>query len=440
MRQRSNTEFFAGLNERFQTRIYRLGSDVARVDSPDRIAPVEPATHIAQGLEQLAKDTEDLPIGAIILLSDGSQNSVDLGGDAIGADALQALRNRRLPVHTVGFGNPEHAHDVEMEDVSVAASAVANARVAATVTLTQHGYAGRKAMLAVRDGDKAIAEREITLEPDGRLQSESVLLFPLAARVPRASPSPLSRLEGEESLANNAMTWRPVLVSDAKRRILYNIEGEPRWEYKFIRRAEDDDLTVQIVSMMRTSENKVYRQGISDPGELAAGFPVRAEDLFRYSGIIIGSVAADYFTPLQQELLREYVDRRGGGILFLGGRFSLSDGGWGASSLNELLPTFLPSGNHNFRRNPATVALTTAGIDLRPSRGCSTTQAEGIPSAGRSLPTWLTTRTPASPKPGATELIETNVGRRQLPLLVTQRYGFGRTAILATMAAPGGGR
>ena len=77
---------------------------------------------------------------------------------------------------------------------------------------------------------------------------------------------------------------------------------------------------MQLVSMLRTSENKIYRQGISDPNELADGFPVRPEDLFGYSGIIIGSVDADYFTPLQQELLREYVDRRGGGILFLGGR------------------------------------------------------------------------------------------------------------------------
>ena len=69
-------------------------------------------------------------------------------------------------------------------------------------------------------------------------------------------------------------------------------------------------------------------------------------------------MTADYFTPLQQELLREYVDRRGGGILFLGGRDSLSDGGWAASSLNDLLPTFLPAGNHNFHRNAATVELT----------------------------------------------------------------------------------
>ena len=70
-----------------------------------------------------------------------------------------------------------------------------------------------------------------------------------------------------------------------------------------------------------------------------------------------------YFTPLQQELLREFVDRRGGGVLFLGGRFALGDGGWGGSSLAELLPTVLPNSRNTFHRDPATVELTAAGSD-----------------------------------------------------------------------------
>jgi uncharacterized membrane protein len=218
-------------------------------------------------------------------------------------------------------------------------------------------------------------------------------------------------------------------VSDAKRRILY-VEGEPRWEYKFIRRAEEDDPTVQLVSMLRTSENKVYRQGIDSANELADGFPVRAEDLFGYAGIIIGSVAADYFTPLQQELLREYVDRRGGGVLFLGGSSSLSDGGWGASSLSELLPTFLPPGNHNFRRNPATVELTAAGADSPITRLLD--DPEKNTERWKKLTYLADYEDPGTPKPGATELVDLHAGRRKLPLLVTQNYGHGRTAVLAT--------
>ena len=103
-------------------------------------------------------------------------------------------------------------------------------------------------------------------------------------------------------------------------------------------------------------------RGSADPSELADGFPTKAEDLFKYQAIIIGSVEAGYFTPVQQELLREFVDKRGGGVLFLGGRFSLSDGGWPASSLTDLFPTFLPSEKGTFHRDGTTVELTAAGI------------------------------------------------------------------------------
>jgi uncharacterized membrane protein len=221
----------------------------------------------------------------------------------------------------------------------------------------------------------------------------------------------------------------PMLVTDAKRRILY-VEGEPRWEFKFIRRAEEGDPTVQFVSMLRTSENKIYRQGISDPSDLADGFPVRPENLFDYAGIIIGSVDADYFTPLQQELLREYVDRRGGGVLFLGGRSSLSDGGWGASSMNDLLPTFLPSGRNNFHRNSATVELTAAGVDSPITRLLDDPAKNA--ERWKKLTYLADYEDAGSPKPGATVLAQTNAGHRKLPLLITQNYGHGRTAIMAT--------
>lgn len=425
----SNLEggLLAGLKKRFQVRVYRLGSGLKQVNGLQEIAPVESATHIGGGLKQLAATTSDLPVGAILLLSDGSENTAGMEGTGIDADALQALRNRRLPVHTVGFGEEEPEHDVEVDDVSVAANAVANARIAATVSLTQHGYTNRQATLAVRDGDKLLAARQITLGAQGQIQTEPLFL-PVGSAGAKNLTFGVEPLAGEENLANNSIT-RPVLISDAKRRVLY-VEGEPRWEYKFIRRAEDDDPTVQLVSMLRTSENKIYRQGINDPSELAAGFPVRPDDLFGYSGIIIGSVAADYFSPLQQELLREYVDRRGGGILFLGGRRSLSDGNWAASSLNDLLPTFLPQGNRNFHRDPATVELTETGVDSPITRI--------LDDPGKNAERWrkLTYladyEDPGTPKPGATVLAQMHSGHRAMPLLVTQNYGHGRTAILAT--------
>ena len=417
----------AGLQKRFQTRVYRLGSKLAQIDKPDTITPADTSTHIGTGLKQLVADTSDLPVGAGVLLSDGAENANGAGAPEISADALEALRDRRLPVHTIGFGREEEQHDVEIEDVSSAPDAVANARVAVTVSLVQHGYRGQKAAITVRDGDKTIAQHEIEFSPDGKVQTEPFFIPAGEAGAKNLNFS-VAPLPGEENTANNAVS-RPLLVKDAKRRILY-IEGEPRWEYKFIRRAEDQDPTVQIVSMLRTSENKIYRQGINNPAELSEGFPVRPEDLFQYSGVIIGSVDADYFTPLQRELMREYVDRRGGGILFLGGRSSLSDGGWAASGLNDVMPTFLPAGNHNFHRNAATVELTRAGADSPITRILD--DPEKNVERWKKLTYLADYEDPGTPKPGATVLADLKSGHRTMPLLVTQNYGHGRSAILAT--------
>lgn len=417
-----------GLNKRFRTRLYTLNGGLNQVESLNGVAPVATATHIGDGLEKLATETSDLPVGAVVLLTDGGENTAGVGsGSSVGLAAMQALRSRRLPVHTVAFGSEKVAHDVELEDVSVAPNAVANARIAATVSFQQHGYTNTRASITVRDGERTVAVHDVTLGANGAIQTEPLFFSAgvAGAKTLRFSVDPLP---GEENRDNNTLT-RPVLVSDSKRRILY-VEGEPRWQFRFLRRAEEDDPSVQIVSMLRTSENKIYRQGINSPDELAEGFPVKAEDLFQYSGIIIGSVDASYFSPLQQELLREYVDRRGGGILFLGGRASLSDGAWGASSLNDLLPTFLPAGRNNFHRNPATVSLTQPGIESPTVRLLEDPQKNA--ERWRKLTYLADYEDPGTPRPGATVLAEMNGGRKRMPLLVTENYGNGRTAILAS--------
>ncbi len=211
-------------------------------------------------------------------------------------------------------------------------------------------------------------------------------------------------------------------VGSEPRRILY-IEGEPRWEYKFIRQAEEDDRMVQIASMVRTSENKIYRQGIADPKELADGFPSRAEDLFAYQGLIIGSVEAGYFTPGQQELIREFVDRRGGGLLLLGGQFALADGGWNASNLTDLLPTTLPTQAGTFHREAdprngtthTTAELAPAGVDSIITRLVDDPAANA--AKWKKLPYLMDYEDPGTPKPGAAVLANmiTPEGRK-LPL------------------------
>ena len=412
----------AGVEKKFQTRLYRLGSGLTRIADLKDLHAGAPATHIGDSLKQLADETSELPIGAIVLLSDGADNA---GG--IDVDTIAALRNRRIPVHTVGFGRERMAHDIEIDDALVAPRALADSRLAAVIRFHQRGYAGKKTRLIVRDGTAVLASREVTLEPDGNLQSET-LLFNVGVAGGKALQYSVDMLPGEENVANNAVT-RLINVDSDKRRVLY-FEGEPRWDYKFIRRAEDDDPVVQLVPMLRTTENKIYRQNIQDPKELADGFPTRPESLFAYHALVIGSVEATYFSPAQRELIREFVDRRGGGLLLLAGRFSLADGGWGVSSLADLLPVVLPAAKNTFHVDPATVELTPAGVDSNITRLVDDPAANA--ERWKKLPYLMDYQEPGVPKPGAAVLADMNIQGRKMPLLVTENYGRGRTAVLAT--------
>src|SRR5438445_707627 len=129
-----------------------------------------PSTRIGDSLKQLSEETSDLPIGAVVLLSDGGDNA---GG--IGADAISALRARHIPVHTVGFGRERAGHDVELDDAVIAPRGLADSRLAAKITFHQRGYAGAKINLTVRDVStgqaKMLASRTINLGPDGNRQT-----------------------------------------------------------------------------------------------------------------------------------------------------------------------------------------------------------------------------------------------------------------------------
>jgi uncharacterized membrane protein len=413
------------LEKKFQVRLYRFGENLERIQKLDQLSAAAPATRIGRSLEQALAEASTLPLGAVVLLSDGSDNS---GG--IDLETIARIRRARVPVHTIGFGRERLSRDIEISDVALPARAMADSRLSAEVTFRQFGCTREKARLVVREGDRLLASREIVLHGEQTPQVES-LMFNAGLAGPRTFQFAIEPLPGEENLKNNQLA-RLVNVTSAKARILY-FDGEPRWEFKFIRRGVEDDRSLEIWSILRTTQNKIYVQpppGVAS-GELKDGFPSRIEDLFAFDGLIIGSTEVGYFTPQQQELMREFVDRRGGGALFLGGRTALADGGWAHSSLADLLPVRIPDAKDTFHRDPATAELTAAGRD---SVICRLEEDSGRNAERwKKMPVLADYQQVGDAKPGALTLLEMSAdGRRHLPLLVTQRYGLGRTAVFAT--------
>ena len=417
-----NNQLLHDLDQRFQVRLYEFGRDAVRIDQARNLAPDDNATRIGDSLKHIASEAGTMPLGAIVLLSDGGDNT---GG--IDRDTISQLRQLRVPVNTVGFGPDHFARDIEIVDVSTPARALPQSRVSARVAIRQHGYGGARVKLVVRENDHPIAQQEISLKPDAD-QSETILFNagPAGAHSFQVGIEPQ---EGEQNKQNNAMV-RLVNVGEKKMRILY-FEGEPRWEFKFIRRAifDYDDPAIELVTAVRTTQNKTYQQG-GAPDELRDGFPPNEEGLFKFDGLIIGSVEASYFTPEQQTWIRDFADRRGGGVLFLAGRFALADGGYAKSPLAEMMPLRI-SAEKTWSRDYATASLTDAGRESVITR--IEDDRDQNAAHWQKMPQIANYAVMGPPKPGAEVLMNVaENGHRPSPLLAIQNYGRGRVAIFAT--------
>jgi uncharacterized membrane protein len=428
-----NGGLLKSLGDRFQVRLYKFGTDAQRIQKSLEIAGTAPATRIGNTLDRVMAESSSLPLGAIVLLTDGADNA---GG--IDLDTVAAIRRQRIPIHTVGLGREHPERDVEVVDALLAARALPQSRLTATVTLQSYGLSGNKARLSVRDAGKVLASQDVALKGDGALQTEAIT-FNVGPAGPKTLEIGVDPVSGEENTLNNKIS-RVVNVQARKPRILY-FDGEPQWEYKFVRRAMDDNPEIVVFSMERTTQNKIYRQPCPaggcadgfkhDEKELEDGFPSKAEDLFAFQGLMLADVEAGYFTPAQQQLIHDFVDRRGGGLLFLGGRASLSDGGYANSSLADLVPTKLPANKGTFHRDFSKVELAAAGreniltrLDDNPERNVQ---------RWKEIPMVADYQEVGEPKPGATTLLSvTPQSRSKMPLLVTEPYGRGRTAVFAT--------
>jgi hypothetical protein len=330
-----NGGLLKALQEKFQVRLYRMSDHAERIEKLEQLTANSTATHIGESLKQVAADASNLPIGAMILLSDGADNN---GG--VDLETLAEIRRQRIPVHTIGLGRETMSRDVEISNVDVAARALPESRLGAIVSFHQHGYTGQKTKITLREGSKVVASQDVTLKGEGTEQVETVLFNAGDAGVKTLEAS-IDALPNEENPRNNRVT-RLVNVDPRKPRILY-MEGEPRWEFKFLRRAVQDDHTLHLYSILRTAPNKLYRQeqldgkqGLTNVEELKDGFPTKIEDLFGFDGIIFVSVYAPYLTKNQQDMVKQFV---------LGRKESL----WTEAGPNhgaDILPTTLPDQEH----------------------------------------------------------------------------------------------
>src|SRR3954447_12307765 len=114
------------LGDKFQVRLYKFGKEPKRIAKTDQVTAAAPASRIGDTLERVLAESSSLPLGAIVLLSDGADNA---GG--IDVQTIAAIRRQRLPIHTIGFGKEHPDRDVEIADAVVPARSLPESKLTA---------------------------------------------------------------------------------------------------------------------------------------------------------------------------------------------------------------------------------------------------------------------------------------------------------------------
>jgi len=425
---------FERLDPYFTLSSFRFDGTIQRLTGPADLTAGGFTSSVGASLRQAAEDLAGLSPAGIVLITDGA----DTGRQ----DPVDVARRIGIPVFTVGIGSKAIPIDAEITRIRTEKTVLENSAVEVSVTIRGRRAGSGSVDLVIEEGNKTVASKKVTIDPGGRSRRHVLEVTPKTVG-PSIYTVRIGGQSGETIVENNRQTF---LVDNVLRRtrILY-IEGHPRHEYKFIRRAVEDDHTLQLVSYLQTGPRKFLRQGIDSPGELAAGYPTRSEDLFGYDAIIIGDVPRQFFTDEQLKLTYEFVYRRGGGFMMIGGTTAF-DEAFRETPIAELLPVTLVE---NDRLPPA--------LQGGPSRGEHATgqkfkmqltpEGEQAPflrlGSGKAANRQLWSEMPdlqgihvtAPAKPGAVVLAvhpTLRYGSSPLPVLAYQRFGRGRTVALTT--------
>jgi len=405
------------LSDRFLIRTFRFSTSTARVAAASDLSFTGTQTRLANAIESARQELAGLPVSGLVLVTDGADTT-----DATVADALLASKAEALPVFTVGVGQETLSHDIQVGRVSTPRTALKGTSLLVDAVITQTGYAGQTVTLDVEDEGRIVGSQPVRLPADSdpvsvRVRFTATEAGPRVFRL-RVAPQP------NEVVTQNNQRDVHIDIRDRKERILY-YEGEPRFEMKFARQAIEDDPNLQLVTLQRTAENKHLRLDVDAAGvELAAGFPKTREELFAYRGLVLGSIEASAFTADQLKMIAEFVDVRGGGLLFLGGPRAFAEGGYAGTAVAEVMPVIL--GKSGSGLSTLKVSPTRAGQAHAVTQLGDTEQASA--DRWKSMPPLTTVNQFDGIKPGATTLLSaTDDRRRERVVLTYERYGRGKS-------------
>ncbi len=461
------------LGQDFDVRTYTFDSHLRSVDGFNVLAFDGNSSSLHGAMNSLGRRFRELPLAGVLLFSDGNAtDTINLGAGSVDWTQLP-------PIYPVLPPQQTSLKDIHIENVSVSQTNFESAPVVIRADVFAEGYSGERIVAVVEDESGLEMERQVARagaadEPlHFRFQirpiTQGVAFYTVRAF---AADEETVSIALQATPENQPRSPEPTLVNNSRLvcvdrgggpyRVLY-VSGRPNWEFKYLRRAVDEDEQVDVVGLVRIAKREprfdfrdlrdrdrssffegfdhpddenverhdepvLVRLNIREGGEeLRDGFPKTQEELYGYHAIVLDDIEAEFFTQDQLSNLRNFVSQRGGGLLMLGGPDSYTEGEYDRTPVGEMLPVYLDKPSVFPGIKEYHLSLTREGW-LQPWVRTRETEDEERYRLN-TMNVFRTLTYVGEIKPGAVVLSEVhdNSGNTY-PALVAQSFGKGRVA------------
>lgn len=400
----------------------------------------------------LKKDANERP-AAIVIATDGRDNASAIPWEDIAAECAKD----GVPLYIYGVGGTEtgilQLREVSIPDTLFVEDSVAipvryrcqgikDGEIEFTVILRdpqkKESAEGRQVLrktVPVKEGEDLLETLTFSTsaEDKGARRELEVRIRHLDA-----SGSPRTDSTEQDQIS------KAVRVADGRVKVLL-IEDRPRWEYRDLVRILERDRRVAAMGA-KPKENEprssIYlaqsdREVKNGGPPYLAQLPRSREELFNYDLIILGDFPASSITAEQQEWIRDFVIKQGGGLVMIAGRNN-APSSYLKTPIGDLLPVEFEPWKPSSDDSKRTVEFKPVPTDIgkRSPMLIMDEDPERNAKVWAKLPGWYFHYPVTKLKPAAVSLLDhptkTMADNKPMSLLAQQYVGRGQVLFLAS--------
>jgi hypothetical protein len=284
------------------------------------LAATGAATNIERAVRRAIESLGRAPVAGIVVISDGGFNQGASADDVAGY-----ARERRLPIHAVGIGDPSPPRNLRVTEVLAPENAFRQDPFAITARFAAQGMEGRRVRVRLRERDatgggegRAVDTRDVIVGPDGAI--EPVVFERRQDRAGRYVYTVEVPADELESVVDDNSKQVTLTVIESRTRVLV-VSAEPSWDYRLVTRLLQRDDTFNVSCWLQSADVSAVRDGNTVIDHL----PRLAEELLEYDVVILMDPDGSELDEQWCRLLDTLVAEHGGGFLLTAARAHTPD-------------------------------------------------------------------------------------------------------------------